>query len=131
MKTSFVLAAAACLLALGGAAHAAQTIASSAMFGGSLQDRAQCIVRNVGTSPVSVTVTIFDESGNAVPASNFCTSPLGPGDNCSVFASISNGVAYACSATAAGSAKSLRGSLVLYDTVDPSDFEPLRSGQLR
>jgi hypothetical protein len=65
------------------------------------------------------------------PAGSSCGAPLGPGDNCSLFAPIASGVACACTATAAGSAKHLRGTLILYDTVDPSDSEPIRTGELR
>lgn len=130
MKTTLTLAAAALLLGSSISAHAAQAIHSPTIFGSNLQDRAQCIVRNTGSSPVAVTVTIFNESGTALSTS-VCAGGITPGHSCSAFANIANGVAYACSATAEGSAKHLRGSLILYDTVDPSDFEPIRSGQLR
>lgn len=130
MKTTSMLTAAVLLLGLSLPAHAAQTIASPAIFGSNLQDRAQCIVRNTGASPIAVTVTIFNEAGTAV-ATSLCGGSITPGHNCSAFANIANGVAYACSATAAGNAKNLRGSLILYDTVDPGDFEPIRSGELR
>lgn len=130
MKTTSMLPLAALLLGLSLPAHAAQTIASPTIFGSNLQDRAQCIVRNTGASPVPVTITIFTESGTAL-ATSVCAGGITPGHNCSAFANIANGVAYACSATAEGSAKNLRGSLILYDTVDPSDFEPIRSAELR
>lgn len=131
MKTSFQLMAAALVLALAGAAQAAQSIHSPTIFGAHIQDRAQCIVRNVGPTPLAVTVTIFNESGTAMPAGSTCGAPVTPGHNCSVFANIASGVAYGCTATVEGSAKNLRGTLILYDTVDPSDFEPVRSGELR
>jgi len=130
MKTTSILTAAALLLGLSLPAHAAQTIASPTIFGSNLQDRAQCIVRNTGSSPVPVTITIVTEAGTAVSTS-VCAGGITPGHSCSAFANIANGVAYACSATATGSAKALRGSLILYDTVDPGDFEPIRSAQLR
>lgn len=131
MKTTSMLPLAALLLlGLALPAHAAQTIASPAIFGSNLQDRAQCIVRNTGSSPVPVTITIFTESGTAL-ASSVCAGGITPGHSCSAFANITNGAAYACSATATGSAKALRGSLILYDTVDPGDFEPIRSASLR
>lgn len=130
MKTTLTLAAAALLLGSSISAHAAQAIHSPTIFGSNLQDRAQCIVRNTGTPPIPVTITIFTESGSAV-ATSTCSGSITPGHNCSAFANIANGVAYACSATAGGSAKALRGSLILYDTVDPGDFEPIRSGELR
>ncbi|HEY8515547.1 MAG TPA: hypothetical protein VIS07_08540 [Candidatus Binatia bacterium] len=131
MRKLILMSAAASMLGLHGVAHAAQTISSPAAFGGNVQNRAQCIVRNVGKTPTSVTVTIHDEAGNALPGSNFCGAPLQPGDNCSVFANIGNNAAYACSATTSGNAKHLRGTLVILDDVDPGDPEPLRSAELR
>ncbi len=131
MKTTSMLPLASLLLGLALPAHAAQTIASATIFGSNLQDRAQCIVRNTGASPAPVTITIFTESGTAVSTAVCGGSGITPGHNCSAFANIANGVAYACSATATGSAKALRGSLILYDTVDPGDFEPIRSAELR
>jgi hypothetical protein len=46
---------------------------------------------------------------------------------CSVFANVPDNAAVACSAAVAGSAKNLRGSLILYD----ANNAPLRSTQLR
>lgn len=135
MRTSIMLTAIACLLGLTNLSHADQTIASPAIFGSFAQDRARCIIGNMGTTPVSVDVHIFDESGNVVPASTSCLSPVEPNFICSVTATISSGVAYACSATASGKAKKLRGTLVLTDRV-PDGFGgskdiPLRSAELR
>jgi hypothetical protein len=129
MKTFFTLTVAAWLLGIAGLSHAGQ-IASPTIFGAYEQDIAECIVRNVGTSEATVQLDIFDESGNALtPSHQNCNVPIQPGEYCFKRAPISFGVAYACAATS-GSAKSLRGTLVLIDEVDVYEF-PLRSAELR
>ena len=135
MRTSLMLTAIACLLGFTSLSHADQTIASPAIFGSLAQDRARCLIGNLGTNSVSVDVNIFDESGNIVPASTSCLSPVEPHFICSVTATISAGAAYACSATTSGKAKNLRGTLVLTDRVldgfGGSKDVPLRSAELR
>ena len=130
MKTSVTLTAIACLFGLTGLAHGGM-IASPSIFGAfPQQDRAQCIIRNLGTTSISAVVTIFGESGEVI-ATTSCGGLVTPGHNCSAFATIASGVAYACSATTSGSVKKLRGTLILFNSVDPGDLEPLRSAQLR
>jgi hypothetical protein len=129
MRTSFAISAFAALLGIASVANAGQTIASSAIFAGTAQNKARCIVRNTSSVPMQVTVQIFNESGQAIAGGSCGT--VTPGHNCSAFANIANGVAHACSASTTGSAKALRGSLVIYDEVDLNDLEGLRSAQLR
>lgn len=135
MKISATLTAIACLFVLTSLANADQTIASPTVFGAHTQEFAHCIIGNFGTDPVSVDVHIFNESGNVVPASSSCLAPVGAKFVCSVFAPINFGAAYGCSATTSGSAKKLRGTLVLYDRVSDgfgsTDDIPLRSAELR
>lgn len=135
MKISAILTTIACFFGVTSLSHAAQTIASPTIFGAHTQEFAQCIIGNLGAESVSVDVHIFDESGNVVPASSSCGAPVEAKFVCSVFAPISFGVAYACSATSSGSAKKLRGTLVLYDRVPDgfgsTDDIPLRSAELR
>jgi hypothetical protein len=130
MRTFIMLTAIACLFGLTDLSHADQTIASQTIFGAHTQDRAQCIIRNIGTTSIPVTVTILGESGEIISTTS-CGGSVTAGHNCSAFATISFGVAYACSATTSGSAKQLRGTLILFNSVDPGDVEPLRSAQLR
>ncbi len=126
MKTLITLTAVVCLLGSTALAHAAKTLASAAIYGASTQDQAGCFIGNEGTTPIGVDLRIFDESGNALTSGSSCGGVVQPGFICSVFVNISSGVAYACSATATGSTKKLRGSLVLFDA-----GVPLRSTDLR
>ena len=105
MKPSIVLSIAGCLVGLAGLAHAGQTISSATIYGAFNQDTAECIVRNVGKSPISVEVNIIDESGNPLATGGNCAAAVQPGDYCFKRAPISFGVAYACSATPTGSAE--------------------------
>lgn len=107
-------------------AGAGGSIGSAAIFDGSNQDIAVCSIRNVGTTPLLVVATIFDESGNPLPADkDRCTDrPILSGGQCSVTARIPTGVAFACSATArSGSIKNARGALTVGSLVVASDFE--------
>ena len=127
MRTSIALTALACVLGFAGASHAT-VLASPAIYGAVTQKAAQCVIGNTGKTPVAVTVRILDESGNVVPSSSSCGSPVEAGFVCSVFANnIGSGQAYACTAEPAGSAKAIRGTLTL---VDASEV-PLRSADLR
>ena len=122
------------LLAMTGTAHAGQTITSASIFGSTDQTSATCTIRNVGLTQVSVQVAILDESGTAVTLTqdNCNGLHLAGGSACSITATaISNGFAYACSATSL-TVKNLRGAMVLI--VSPhaaaADF-PVRSTPLR
>lgn len=114
------------VLALAVPSYAGQMIASPAIFQSLNQSSAECVVRNLGPKPVSLTVTIFDESGNAVAttgAGGSCDGPVPPGRSCSrVAGTIDGGTAYACVAATPGSdpklrgkAKALRGVFVIYE----------------
>ena len=56
MKLRTTLTALACLTSGAGIAHAAQTIASAPLWTG-LSNAGACYIRNVGTRPVSLTVS--------------------------------------------------------------------------
>lgn len=129
MKRSIVWSIAGCLVGFAGLAQAAQ-IASPSIYAAFNQDTAECIVRNVGKSNVTVEVNILDESGNVVSSGGNCAAPITPGSHCFKRAPIANGVAYACSATAPGSTKDLRANFVLIDDLG-SDELPLRGVNLR
>ena len=115
MKTHVTGLAAALLFSMSGLAEAAQTISSAAIPVTTLPDNFACYVRNVGRTPVSVTVQIVNSSGTMVhPDFDNCTAvPLAGGRNCVVLASGLTSDLFACSATASGSAKNLRGTLEL------------------
>ena len=101
---------------LSGLSHAAQTIATSAIFGATTQHSAQCVIGNPSTRTIAVQVSIVDESGNPLQVSSTCNEPIPAGFNCSVFAnSIPSTAAVACSATASGGIDKLRGTFTLSD----------------
>ena len=124
MRLSAILTVAAGLLGLTGMAHAAQTIASPAIYASPAQTRAACVIGNTGTQDLTVDIEVLSEAGT-----RFGGGPCFVEANfiCTIFAPIPNGQAVACSATVPGSADKLRGSLVLYDASDVA----LTSTQLR
>jgi hypothetical protein len=109
---AFAILTAIAVLAGASLSHAS-TIASPATYGADTQTGAQCIIGNAGTTAVPAQVSIVDELGNALPASNTCGS-VPPQFICSVFASIPYNQAVACVASFPGSAAKLRGSLTIY-----------------
>lgn len=128
MKTYAALATVAALWATTGLAHAA-TLASSFLVtpGGAIP--AACYIRNVGTSPVSLQVTIFNSSGPIMPTTQNCNdAPLPLGATCVVLGDAGSlfGTGVACSAKAGGSVRNLRGTLNII-----GDLTPLRSAPLR
>ncbi len=137
MKTAVMLAVVACLVGSASLARAGQTLASPTVFGATNQNSAQCTIRNVGNSSIPVSINIVDESGVPLLSTNSCGTPavVTPGHACIVTAQISSGAAYACSATASGSVKKLRGILVLYHIdIGSGGTPPLiprRSAELR
>jgi hypothetical protein len=112
MKTPALLTLIVCVFGLASVSQAAQMIASPVIFSASYQIKAECFIRNIGTTQVSVGVSIVNESGSAIAGTSSCLAPLAAGASCSVSASIGN-AAYACSATTSGSAKNLRGILIV------------------
>ena len=112
MRIAFVLSLIGCL---SGLAHAAQTIATSAVYGAATQHAAQCVIGNPTTRTIAVQVQIVDESGNPLQVASTCNEPMPPNTNCSVFANtIPSGAAVACSATAS-SVDKLRGTFTISD----------------
>jgi hypothetical protein len=128
----FVIATAiACLFGLSSFAHAGKSFHSPAIYAGYDQDDAECWIRNTGTTPITVEVRIFDESGNTPPIfdNTVCRSPVQPGYTCVAYANdVPNGQAFACSATLlSGNRKVMRGMMMLKTAVG----EPLESAELR
>ena len=107
-----LVALSACIAVFGfaGVADAAQ-IASPAIFGAHTQTGALCIVYNGGTTALTVTLRILNESGG-VEKSEIGT--LGPGQFGSIFTGIAFGVAYACSATAS-QVSTLRATMIIVE----------------
>jgi hypothetical protein len=132
MKTLIVALAATAVLAFSGVSQAGQ-ISSPMIFGNVPQARAECVVVNGGTSPVSMTVAIVDELG-AVKTSSTCGGPVAGGDFCALTMPIPFVGPFGCTATA-GQTTNLRGALVLEDKVLDSfglfQFRAIRSEPLQ
>jgi hypothetical protein len=124
MRMSIMLTVLTCVFGLTGLSHAAQTLASPAIFGSLNQTTAQCIIGNSGPTLASVDVRIVDEAGNVV---NRGCGRVEPNFICEVAAPANFASAYACSATTPGSVTKLRGALVLRD----ANGELLRSAELQ
>jgi len=126
MRITVLLTTLACVLGLSGTGRAAQ-IASPTIYGATSQKTAQCTIGNLGTTPVSVTVNIVDESGAVVSTDSHC-GIVEPSFLCQVAAiGIPTGSAFACTAKTSGSTAKLRGSFSLISSAGL----PLRSVELR
>ena len=132
MRAFIIALAGAGVLALSGVSPAAQ-ISSPMVFGNVSQDRAECVVVNGGTAPLTVTLKIVDEAGATKVTSN-CDGSIPAGDFCDLIMPVGFVGAFSCTATAP-SVTNLRGALVLEDKVLDSfglfQFRAIRSEQLR
>ena len=129
MNRARVIMTSTLLLATARFAQAGGMIASPAVYASYDQQLVTCLVRNTGTRPMSVQVSIVSESGVALTTvTDHCNNvSVAPGATCFVYATAQPGVAHACSATAlSGSSKYLRGTLI----VGSPDFAP-RVSELR
>jgi len=124
MKFRTTLTALACLTTGASMAHAAQTIASAPLWTG-LSHSAACYIRNVGTRPVSLTVSplINFTSGFRTADFNNCSNgndglPLQPGHTCVLLMNaLDDDVTFACSAVVNGSAKNVRGNVEIREAI--------------
>jgi hypothetical protein len=93
-----------------GPAHAANVIASTLLQSDAFTQLA-CYVRNVGAAPIGVNVQLYAQDGSSIaPTFENCNAVvLDGGRTCVVLANPSGDGA--CTATASGSAKNLRGTL--------------------
>jgi hypothetical protein len=107
MKTYTVRTALALLLGLASLAQAAQLVSPplpTHRFATNLSDSGTCRVRNVGTQPVTVTVSIFSNN-EVVPIVDFCQSDgdpraLAAGESCYVLSFLPDDSFAACTVTA-------------------------------
>ena len=133
MRTLLVATAVAGLLALSGAAQAAQ-IASPTIYGTADQVLAECAIINGGLTPLTVSVKIVSEFGDTIGPINCGGQTLAAGDACSLATLIDNSTAYACVASAPAIAN-LRGGLVFHKHVQDSFgilvLHPIRFAPLR
>ncbi len=98
------------------AVSSAGTIASPAIPTGPYNNAGACYIRNAGSDPVLLTVAMTRGDGTAIPA-NFdgCSgNALAAGVTCVVLVyDLPDNVSFACSATADGKTKELRGTVEL------------------
>lgn len=123
MKLRTTLTALACLTSGAGMAHAAQTIASAPLWTG-LSHAGACYIRNVGTRPVSLTVSPLINFTPGFRTADFdnCNNndgvPLQPGHTCVLLMNaLDDDVTFACSAVVNGSAKNVRGNVEIRESV--------------
>lgn len=114
-----------------------QTLASSTMFGGPLQDGALVYVRNVSSKPVTISdKRIVNEQGNDLPINyDTCGSSVAPTTTC-VFITeqpyIVGGQAYAASVTVKGaSASAVRAQFEIRNSFHAPPLGPLARDNMR
>jgi hypothetical protein len=126
-----VVAVMICIFGFASVSHAARK-ASPSIFGSHNQQAAFCSVVNGGTTAVTVTVKILNESGGV---EHSITETIAPGDIRTAARSISSGVAYACAITSPASLTNVRATMMIMElyTNDSglSAFRPVRTAALR
>jgi len=116
MDMKNTLAAIALLLGSASFTHAAQTIVSPALPTPS-DTAGACYLRNVGTTPISVKVSVLANfsPGFITPDFQNCNdAPLAPGKTCRLLVNdLPDDVTFECTAQVSGNAKNIRGSAEL------------------
>src|SRR5262245_31794203 len=102
-----------CVVAMSGDAHAAPTIASAGRPT-STNTSAACYVPNIGTRPVTVSLTAsVNYTAPVQPSFENCSqTPLDAGHSCVLLVDdLDDDVTFACAAVIGGSAKNVRGNV--------------------
>jgi hypothetical protein len=108
MRTFVALTVSAVLLGFTGHVHAARLLSSPLPT--NTNSSGGCYIRNTGTTPVDVEVSLFANNGVVVTFDGCNTAPLAGGRTCVVLASLPDDSYAACSVSA-GSVLKLRGTL--------------------
>ena len=120
-----------CVFGFAGVADAAKK-ASPSIFGSHNQQAAFCSVVNRGTTAVTVTVRILNESGGVERS---ITETLAPGDIRTNAVGISFGVAYACAITSPQALTLVRATMMIMELYvnasGLSAYRPVRTAALR
>src|SRR5262245_29426972 len=107
------------LLGTSATAHA-KTLSSATIYAGPQQVTGACVVRNVGSSAVSLTnkKIVEGNGGVALPLTDGCPAQLPGGQTCSVFADVSTpDQGHACSVDVTGAGyKNVRAVFELRDS---------------
>jgi hypothetical protein len=110
-----LLVATVVLLGTSVVAHAT-ILASSSIYGGTIQDTALCYVFNAGTTVIHFTSNqIIRQDGVSLSLTFDNCSTLGPGDTCVIAAAIGNSFTHACKFVFPESKTNIRGSLEIRD----------------
>jgi len=113
MRIRTPVSAVAFLVGIAGYAHAAQTIVSAGLPT-STNTSAACYVRNIGSRPVTVSLTAsVNYTAPVQPSFENCSrAPLDAGHSCVLLVDeLDDDVTFACAAVIGGSAKSVRGNV--------------------
>lgn len=116
MKTSITFSTIAVLLGITGLSYAAQV--TSPLLPTGTGTSGACYIRNVGSSPISLQATIFQNVDFPVIVNfqNCNNAPLPAGRTCVVLVNdLPDDVFFSCSAVVSGSAKNLRGTVEVRD----------------
>jgi hypothetical protein len=120
MKTFIAGAVAALVLGTAGVAQAQQQLVSPP-FPTDVGTDGACYIRNTGTQPVNVQVTIHSNNGVVVQFQNCNGAPLGAGRTCVMLAALPDASFAACT-VAAEKVSRLRGTFEVRET--PSIINP-------
>src|SRR5262245_567090 len=123
MMRSVAALAAVVVLGLASFAQAAQLLSPplpTPSRGTNIGTLGACRVRNVGTTPVTVTVAVFSNNGVVTTFDTCNTAALAAGKSCSVAANLPEDSFVSCRVTAA-SVSNLRGTLELSEVTSRHD----------
>jgi hypothetical protein len=131
MKTYVALTVFAGLTGLAGLAQAAQLISAGLpvrVRDTNLETLGACRIRNVGTKPIAVQVSLFSNNLIGIPSDRCNGQPLPAGQSCFVAAVLPEDSFVACKVTAS-SVANLRGVLEMSEVTSEHDVflaEPMR-----
>ncbi len=127
MKTHLAVTASAVLLGLASLAQAAELV--SAPLPTLVGATGACHIRNTGTAPISVTVSLFANNAPVVEIDECNGVPLPAGHTCRVQAALPDDSFAACSVTA-GNVSKLRGTFEIHQ-FDADPDGPFPDGLVR
>jgi hypothetical protein len=109
-----ILIISAALITMGAAANAA-TLSAGALFGGSSQNLANCLLYNAADSDVTISDSLIASTfvGRVQPSFNNCRGVFTHGSVCNIQANIVNNAAHACKVVFSPNGAAVRGVLMI------------------